>query len=340
MIQDQSSSTQKHTQLPEQQKRSSYRVFNNRYHVLQELGEGMTAKVFLGREIETQKLVAIKFLMKSHLSKSTSRVADFRREIDILSKLDHEGIVNMIEAGEDGILQGTNQTTKYDISYIVMDYYPDEFFNFCINMGAMGEDAGRFFLSQLLDTLEYIHQNDIAHRDLKIDNMLIDEELNIKLLDFGLSAQTKTRGLTDSVGTPFYMAPELHDERPHNGTEVDVFALGVILFTIIAGNFPFDRAVKSNSFYQLLMLDQLDLFFQSHKASHLSDNFKNLIVRMLSYNSADRPTIDDIRYHPWMMERGFTMKLEGKLRPKKSLILPSSRSKAIAARLGKFHKVQ
>ena len=99
MIQDQSSSTQKHTQLPEQQKPSSYRVFNNRYHVLQELGEGMTDKVFLGREIETQKLVAIKFLMKSHLSKSTSRVADFRREIDILSKLDHEGIVNMIEAG-------------------------------------------------------------------------------------------------------------------------------------------------------------------------------------------------------------------------------------------------
>ena len=56
---------------------------NNKYHVLQELGEGMTSKVFLGREIETQKLVAIKFLMKSHLSKSTSRVADFRREIDI-----------------------------------------------------------------------------------------------------------------------------------------------------------------------------------------------------------------------------------------------------------------
>ena len=88
------------------------------------------------------------------------------------------------------------------------------------------------------------------------------------------------------------------------------------------------------------MNNQLDLFFQSHKVSHLSENFKNLIVRMLAYNSADRPTIDDIRYHPWMMERGFTMKLEGKLRKKKSLILPSSRSKAIAARLGKFHKVQ
>ena len=213
----------------------------------------MTAKVFLGREIETQKLVAIKFLMKSHLSKSTSRVADFRREIDILSKLDHQGIVNMIEAGEDGVLQGTNHTPKYDISYIVMDYYPNEFFNFCINMGAMGEDAGRFFLSQLLDTLEYIHSKNIAHRDLKIDNMLIDDDLNIKLLDFGLSAQTKTRGLSDSVGTPFYMAPELHDERLHNGTQVDIFAVGVILFTIIAGNFPFDKAVKSNSFYHLLM---------------------------------------------------------------------------------------
>ena len=113
----------------------------------------MTAKVFLGREIKTQKLVAIKFLMKSHLNKSSSRVADFRREIDILSKLDHHGIVDMIEAGEDGVLHGSNNTVKYDISYIVMDYYCNEFFNFCLNMGAMGEDAGKFFLSQLTETL-------------------------------------------------------------------------------------------------------------------------------------------------------------------------------------------
>ena len=76
--------TSKRTQLPEQKKEATHRVFNNKYHVLQELGEGMTAKVFLGREIESKKLVAIKFLMKSHLSKSSSRVADFRREIDIL----------------------------------------------------------------------------------------------------------------------------------------------------------------------------------------------------------------------------------------------------------------
>ena len=331
--------TSKRTQLPEQKKEGTHRVFNNKYHVLQELGEGMTAKVFLGREIESKKLVAIKFLMKSHLSKSSSRVADFRREIDILSKLEHQGIVNMIEAGEDGILQGTNQTTKQNISYIVMDYYPDEFFNFCVNMGAMGEDAGKFFLSQLLDTLEYVHNKNICHRDLKIDNMLIDEDLNIKLLDFGLSCQTKTRGLKDSVGTPFYMAPELHEERAHSGTEVDVFALGVILFTIIAGNFPFDRAVKSNCFFNLLMTDQLDLFFSSHKVTHLSANFKDLIVRMLAYDSKRRPTIDDIRNHPWMKEKGFQINLESKLRLKKSLILPSSRSKAIATKLGKPKRV-
>ena len=260
----------------------------------------MTAKVFLGREIETQKLVAIKFLMQSHLSKSSSRVADFRREINILKKLDHQGIVKMIDAGEDGELQGTNNTTKYDISFVVMDYYPDEFFSFCVNMGAMGEDAGKFFLSQLLDTLQYVHQNDIAHRDLKIDNMLIDENLNIKLLDFGLSCQDKMTGLTDSVGTPFYMAPELHEERPHNGSEVDVFALGVILFTIIAGNFPFDRAMKSNAFYHLLLTKQHDTFFETHKVSHLSSKCKDLLVRMFAYNPSERPTIEEIKSHDWM----------------------------------------
>lgn len=140
-------------QLPERQQQLPYPVFNNKYYILNKLGEGMTAKVFLARNIETHEQVAIKFLMKSHLAKNSDRVADFRREISILSELDHEGIVNMIEAGEDGVCVAKNHDAQFNISYIVMEYYRNEFFNFCLHLGAMGEESGRLFLSQMIDSL-------------------------------------------------------------------------------------------------------------------------------------------------------------------------------------------
>ena len=81
----------------------------------------------------------------------------------------------MHEAGKDGSVLLTNGKVQSNISYIVMDHVPIEFFDFCVCMGAMGEEAGKFFLSQLLDSLSYIHNKDIAHRDLKLDNMLLDD---------------------------------------------------------------------------------------------------------------------------------------------------------------------
>ena len=138
--------------LPTSEQQLAFPVFNDKYHILHLLGEGLTAKVFLAREIESEKQVAIKFITKSHLNQS-NRIADFRKEIDILSKLDHHGIVKMIEAGEDGILISKNHRVQYDVSFIVMDYYRGEFFNFCTQMGPMDEQSGKFFLNQLCETL-------------------------------------------------------------------------------------------------------------------------------------------------------------------------------------------
>ena len=85
-------------------------------------------------------------MKKDHLSKNSDRFVDFKREIQILKDLDHHGIVKMYEAGQDGYVIGTKHQVQHDISYIVMDYERNEFFDFCISMGAMGEEAGKFFL--------------------------------------------------------------------------------------------------------------------------------------------------------------------------------------------------
>ena len=178
-----------------------------------------------------------------------------------------------------------------------------------------------------------MHQKNIAHRDLKLDNMLIDDDMNIKILDFGLSRQHKTNGLIDSVGTPFYMAPELHEKRVHNGSEVDVFALGVILFSIVAGKFPFKKATRSNNLYKLIWTGQISTFFEKHHATQLTDEFKDLIIRMLDFDGSKRPTIDEIRNHPWMMEQSLQIKVSVKKHLVKTKISPSTKSKPISKKV-------
>ena len=97
--------------------------------------------------------------------------------------------MNLIEYGQTGTLVHPNGHIRHDIAYIVMEYVQHSLFDFCKVMGGIGEEAGKVFLHQLLDVLEYVHGEGIAHRDLKLENMLIDNELNVKLLDFGLASQ-------------------------------------------------------------------------------------------------------------------------------------------------------
>ena len=135
--------------------------------------------------------------------------------------------------------------------------------------------------------------------------------------------------MIDSVGTPFYMAPELHEKRVHNGSEVDVFSLGVILFSIVAGKFPFEKATRSNSLYKMIRTGQVNSFFEKQNAAHFTDEFKDLIIRMLDFDGSKRPTIDELRKHPWMMEQTLQIKVSVKKQVVKTRISPSTTSKTI-----------
>lgn len=117
----------------------------------------------------------------------------------------------------------------------------------------MGEDAGRFFLNQMLDSLDYMHGKRVVHRDLKLENILIDDQLNLKVADFGFACYKSIDTLKSYRGTMTYMAPEIKEGKQYKGTEVDVFSIGVILFIIVQGIFPFKEARKEEYFYNLLL---------------------------------------------------------------------------------------
>ena len=148
--------------------------------------------------------------------------------------------------------------------------------------------------------VSYLHDKNIVHRDIKLENILFDQFLTLKLTDFGFATNKHVKKLHSYLGTKSYMAPEIIEEKPYDGQKADVFSLGVVLFIIVHGIFPFCEARPNECFYKYLIKGKHDKYFKKTGTQHLSDNFKDLIVKMLSYNPADRPTIQDIKDHPWM----------------------------------------
>jgi serine/threonine protein kinase len=167
-------------------------------------------------------------------------------------------------------------------------------------MGGMGEDGGRYFLSQMIEVLSYMQGKGVVHRDLKLENILVDDNLNLKIADFGFATYKKIDRLKSYRGTMTYMAPEIKEGKVYNGKQVDMFSTGVILFIIVQGIFPFKEAKKDEYFYNLLLQGKLDTYWKKTGGENLSDDFKDLVLRMFNYDGKKRPTIEELKNHPWM----------------------------------------
>ena len=158
-------------------------------------------------------------------------------------------------------------------------------------MGRMGEDAGRYFMHQMIDALVYMQAKGVSHRDLKLENILVDENLNLKIADFGFATYKNVETLKSYRGTQTYMAPEIKEGKIYNGKEIDIFSTGVILFIIVLGIFPFKEAKRSEYFYNLLLKGDHVKYWKKTGGEDLSDEFKDLILKIFSHDSKKRPTI-------------------------------------------------
>ncbi len=131
-----------------------------------------------------------------------------------------------------------------------------DLFDFTVRCGeALGEEMARYYTSQLLSAMEYLHlEQRIVHRDLKLENILVDSSFNIKVCDFTLS-KTFAEGSSVGVfythaGTERYMAPEINEGKPYKGNTTDIFAMGVVIFVLVTGVMPFlTKATKADSLY-------------------------------------------------------------------------------------------
>jgi len=141
-----------------------------------------------------------------------------------------------------------------NLVYILLEYVSGGLlFDLCQTMGGMGEDYGRFFLGQMIEVVGYMQGKGVVHRDLKLENILVDDLMNLKVADFGFATYRKIEKLQSYRGTMTYMAPEIKEGKTYDGKQIDMFSIGVILFIIIQGIFPFKEAKKDEYFYNLIM---------------------------------------------------------------------------------------
>ena len=281
--------------------RAKHPIFNGHFDIIKSLGEGNTSKVYLGRSRTDGTFVAIKILKEEFLRRDNDSILSVHNEITILKNMNHPNIVAMLGYGDAGEVVKPSTRHINNLVYIQMEFVSQGLlFDLCQTMGAMGEDAGRFFFTMLLDACDYMHTKRVVHRDLKLENILVDDDLNLKLADFGFACYKSIDALKSYRGTMTYMAPEIKEGKVYKGTQVDLFSLGVILFIIVQGIFPFKEARKEEYFYKLLLEQRHDTYFTKVNGNSLSADFKDLILRLFSYNGDDRPTMEQIRAHGWM----------------------------------------
>uniref|UniRef100_A0A803XK17 non-specific serine/threonine protein kinase n=1 Tax=Meleagris gallopavo TaxID=9103 RepID=A0A803XK17_MELGA len=199
------------------------------YRLLKTIGKGNFAKVKLARHVLTGREVAVKIIDKTQLNPTS--LQKLFREVRIMKILNHPNIVKLFEVIE------TEKTL-----YLVMEYASGgEVFDYLVAHGRMKEKEARAKFRQIVSAVQYCHQKCIVHRDLKAENLLLDSDMNIKIADFGFSNEFTVGNKLDTFcGSPPYAAPELFQGKKYDGPEVDVWSLGVILYTLVSGSLPFD----------------------------------------------------------------------------------------------------
>ena len=164
----------------------------------------------------TGEKVAIKILKEEFLRRDNDSILSVHNEITILKNMNHPGLVLMNGYGDSGEVVKPSGRHINNLVYIMMEFVPAGLlFDLCQTMGAMGENGGRFFVGQLLDAVDYMHTKRVIHRDLKLENILVDENLNLKIADFGFACYKNIDALKSYRGTMTYMAPEIKEGKTY-----------------------------------------------------------------------------------------------------------------------------
>lgn len=270
------------------QRKNTYKASSlNDYIILQEIGRGSYAIVYLAVHKSSQKVVALKAYDKNILT-TIQRKMSVTREIQILKAMNHPNIVKLNETFETNthIVLSMEHITGVLLSTLLKS----------IPNCRLPEIEARIIFKQVLNGVEYCHSQGVAHRDIKLENIIIAEK-TVKLIDFGFSTFSRTpTKIKLYCGTPSYMAPEIVQKIEYNGCFSDIWALGVMLYTMLSGCFPFIGSTDAELVENINEGKYvIPIYF--------SDKVTTFIGEMIKVNPEDRITARDALYDDWILDQ-------------------------------------
>jgi len=223
-------------------------------------------------------------------------------EINSLKKVRHEYIIKLLAFNLSAKYPKSNGGTIKTI-LLVLEYCPGgELFDLLFYSDRLNEITVRTYFHQLMNGLKAIHLAGIAHRDIKPQNILLDADYCIKITDFGWSKIFETEQdrimKTTYVGTRGFQAPELLKHLQYTNA-CDIFSCAVVLFVMVAGYPPFLAAHKTDKWYKLIAVNDMEKFWYKHRKAKLSEDVKELLTQMFCYKPSNRATLDDIFKSKW-----------------------------------------
>ena len=265
-----------------------------------ELGSGGYGRVVQATETSTGRIAAAKVISTERM-----RITAIQKEVTLMSKLKHPSIAELL---------GYEEVPEQSRAVIYMEIAAGgELFSRVITAGKLREDQARGYFRQILEGVGFMHSMGIVHRDLKLENVLLDAHDHCKICDFGiaheyevLDGEIQVTKLTHLVGTKSYIAPEIFEGRGYEGFPVDVWSCGICLFTMLAGFFPFEEAKNSNQQYEHVKMAVAPQYSATHtifgiyeRACTLTTDASDLIDSMLIIDPANRFTVPEVLQSPW-----------------------------------------
>jgi len=249
---------------------------------LDNIGVGSYAVVRRAYHLRTSQQVAVKII---DLNQPQTRERAFR-EVEVLREVGkHKNIIALYDSHEED-----------RFLYLFMEYASGgDLFSYIKGVGCLTEGKARYFFKQCVDALVFCHERRVAHHDIKLENMLLSFDQSLRLSDFGLSQRLHpVEGVTSYCGSPLYMAPEVFSLQPHS-EQVDVWSLGVSLYVMVSGSFPF----VANTYPDL---EEKVLFDDVPFLYGMSEHLNDLIQSMLRKDPLKRLTIAAVKQHKWVSD--------------------------------------